>query len=428
MNERASGHEVLVGLVVVIAIGGVLSLLVLAGGGPGFLSAKRTIDVYFRDGQGLRAGSPVRIAGIDAGRVVDVDLIEYEGTLRARARVALPTHLALKLKQDVTITIQPALTGQSRLNIVSSGRSSVALVPGQVVQGLESTFFDPILEQVGLGPVERNHISHSIAEMRKTVDATSPRVREIVNSFQTTATGVREAADSIRPTLEATASQAEQLTRRLNAAAPTIEATLTRIESVSAQTDSLLTENRANLRATLASIRDLTATLQDISLKNRGRFEQLLINVDGTRARADRALYNVDLLVGQGVQMVSTNRTDIERTVTNVRDATDWADKLVQKLYANPFFLSPFYKPTPEDTRVQVSYDTAQVFTKGAQELNDAIKRLDTMQTRAASPAEQQQLDQLRRGVYAATEKLAETSQLLAESLRKPGNPNVRRR
>ena len=81
--------------------------------------------------------------------------------------------------------------------------------------------------------------------------------------------------------------------------------------------------------------------------------------------------------------MVSTNRTDVERTVTNVRDATDWADKLVQKLYANPFVLSPFYKPTPEDTRVQVVYDAAQVFTKGAQELNDSIKRLDAH----ASPA-----------------------------------------
>ena len=429
MNSvQASKREILVGLAVVIAIGGVMSLLILAGGGPGFLTPMRTIDVYFRDGQGLRAGCPVRIAGLDAGRVVDVDLIEYEGSLRARARIALPTRLAVKLKQDVKITIQPALTGQSRINVVSSGRSNVTLVPGQVVQGIESTFFDPILEQVGLGPVERNHISHSIAEVRKTVDATAPRLREIVGSFQTTATDVRDAADAIRPTLEATASQIEQLTRRLNAAAPTIEATLARVESVTAQTDTLLNENRASLRATLASIRDLTATLQDMSLKNRPRIEQLLVNLDGTRARADRALYNADVFITQGVQMVSTNRTDVERTVINVRDATDWADKLVQKLYANPFVLSPFYKPTPEDTRVQVAYDAAQVFTKGAQELNDSIKRLDAMQARATTPADQQQLDQLRRGVYAATEKLAETSQMLAESLRKSANPNIRRR
>ena len=63
MNSRTSRREVLVGLVIVVGLGGLLGLLVLAGGGPGFLTARRTIDVIFRDGQGIRDGSPVRIAG-----------------------------------------------------------------------------------------------------------------------------------------------------------------------------------------------------------------------------------------------------------------------------------------------------------------------------------------------------------------------------
>ncbi len=77
-------------------------------------------------------------------------------------------------------------------------------------------------------------------------------------------------------------------------------------------------------------------------------------------------LYQADILAGQSVEMMTRNRANLERTIANTRDATDWADKLVQKLFANPFVLSPFYKPTPEDTRVQTVYDTAQVFTKGA--------------------------------------------------------------
>ncbi|MBV8075482.1 MAG: MCE family protein, partial [Planctomycetaceae bacterium] len=116
MTGRASGREVLVGGVIVAALAGLLGLLGLAGGGPGFLSAQRTVDVIFRDGEGLRVGSPVRIAGLDAGRVVDIDLTEVEGTLRARVKVALPTSLASKLKQDVKITVQASLAGQSRVN------------------------------------------------------------------------------------------------------------------------------------------------------------------------------------------------------------------------------------------------------------------------------------------------------------------------
>ena len=89
--------------------------------------------------------------------------------------------------------------------------------------------------------------------------------------------------------------------------------------------------------------------------------------------------------------MLARSRAEIERSVTNVRDATDWANKLVQKIYANPFVLSPFYKPNHEDLRVQAVYDTALVFTKGAQELHDAVKTLEAMAARPATPQQQQE-------------------------------------
>ena len=79
MNGRTARREVLVGLVVVAAIAGLLVLLALAGGGPGFLSPGGPSTSIFRDGQGIREGSPVRIAGIDAGRVIDIDLPSTRG-------------------------------------------------------------------------------------------------------------------------------------------------------------------------------------------------------------------------------------------------------------------------------------------------------------------------------------------------------------
>ena len=76
MNRRTPVREVLIGLVIVATLGSLLGLLGVAGSGPSFLTSRRTIDVLFRDGQGIRVGSPVRVAGIDAGRVVDLDLTE----------------------------------------------------------------------------------------------------------------------------------------------------------------------------------------------------------------------------------------------------------------------------------------------------------------------------------------------------------------
>jgi phospholipid/cholesterol/gamma-HCH transport system substrate-binding protein len=409
----------LVGVVVVVTLVGLLGLLGLAGGGPGFLTARQSIDVVFRDGQGIRVGCPVRVAGLDAGRVVDVDLTEMDGALQARVRLSLPTALAQKLKQDAKITIQANIAGQSRVNVVSAGRSKVALVAGQVIHGVESTFFDPVLEQVGLGPVERSHLSHTIAEVRQTVDAVGPRVRQMLGTMQETVVGLRDSADTVRPTIEATVAHVEELTRRINDSTPKIEAALTRLDTLAHQADSLLAENRPNIQATLASVRDLSATFNNVVEQNRGKVERLIDNVDATRARADRALYQVDVLADQSIQILTKSRADIQRSVANIRDTTDWADKLVQKIFANPFYLSPLYKPTPEDVRVQGVYDTTQVFTKGAQELNDALKTLDTLVAKAATPEQQEELAQTQRAVKVLYERLDQTSQLLAEGLKR---------
>ena len=426
MSPRATGHEVRVGLLVILALGGLLALLGLAGGGPSFLTARQTIEVDFKDGQGIRPGSAVRVAGIEAGRVVDVTLAEVDGQLKARVTIAVPVDLANRLKQDVKITIQASLAGSSRINVVSSGRSAVALVPGQVVQGIETTLFDPILEQVGMGPVERNHLSHTIGEVRSTVDSIAPRLRQIAATLQETTSQIKETAETVRPSIESTAGHIEEMTRKANAATPRIEAAIARVESLTKQADGLLAENRPSLQATLMSLRDLTATVSDIASKDRVKVERLLDGLDGTRARADRVLYQVDLMADQGLQMVTKNKADIERTLANVRDATDWADKLVQKIFANPFVLSPFYKPTPEDVRVQAVYDTAQVFSKGAKELNDSIATLDAMRARPQTAAQREALSVLERRILDVSERLGSTSQQLAEAL-KPQNRRTTR-
>jgi len=415
--NRVTSREVRVGLVVVIGLVGLVATLVLAGGGPGFLTSRQTIDVVFRDGQGIRVGSAVRVAGLESGRVVALDLAEVEGSLRARVRIAVPAELAAKLRQDVKITIKASITGQNCVNIVSSGRSAVALVPGQVVQGVESSFFDPILEQVGLGPVERSHLSHTIAEVRQTVDVAGPRLRQILGEMQETSAGLRETASTVRPAIENSAMHFEEVARQLGASAPKFQESLTQLNSLSAQMEGLLAENRPNIQATMASIRDLSATINDILSKDRGEVETLLVGLNRTRARADRVLYNTELLTGQGVEIVTRNRANLERTFSNVRDATDWGEKLVEKLYGNPFYLSPFYKPTPEDKRAQVSYDNAHALVQGVHELTDVIKTMDAMQARPMSEAQRQELAQLSKSAKVLKDWMDQITRQLALDL-----------
>src|SRR5690606_35507768 len=99
----------------------------------------------------------------------------------------------------------------------------------------------------------------------------------------------------------------------------------------------------------LASVKDLTGSAKEIVTVNRPKVEHVIEGVDMLAARTNRVMYQADILANQGVQIMTTGRSDIERSISNVRDATDWADKLVQKIYTNLFVLSPFYKPSNED-------------------------------------------------------------------------------
>lgn len=428
MSTRSAGREVRVGLVAVAALAGLMTLLVLAGDGPGFLTTRRQIEVDFRDGQGIRAGNAVRIAGIDAGRVTDVTLAEVDGSLKARVTIAVPDDLAAKLKQDVKITIQASLTGQSRINIVSAGRSAVGLVAGQVVQGADSSPFDPILEQVGLGPGERKDISHTIGQLRETVDAASPRIKAILANVHDATGGMKDTIDAVRPSIEGTAGHIEDLFRRVNAAAPAVEASLAKLQGLTGQVEGMVAENRDSIRGTMSKVHDLTATINDIVVKDRPMVEKLIANFDSTRARVDRVLYQADQIAEQALTLIVRNKADLQRTIANVRDATDWADKLVQKIFANPFVLSPFYKPTPEDVRVQAAYDSAQVFVKGAKELSDAVATLEALQARPMTAENRAEIVQIERQIGLLTDRLGQVSQGISEALKPQHNGRPVRR
>jgi len=405
---------------VIVALVGLIALVGMASDGPGFLAPHRSIDVIFRDAQGIRPGSTVRVAGLDTGNVVDVNLVEVEGMVRSKVTISLPASLVKKLRQDLKVSIQPALTGMSHVNILSTGHSSVALVPGQSIQGLETSLFDPIIEQVGLGADERNHLRHTIAEVRNTVDSIGPRVQQILGSLQETTTNLRELSDSIRPAVESTVGHVEDVSRRLSTNAPRLEKIIVHVEGLTREAEGYLVDNRENVRQTASSVRDFATSISPIVARDLPKIEKMLDGLEMSRARADRVLYQADQLEGQLSDILARSRAEIERSVTNIRDATDWGNKLVQKIYTNPFVLSPFYKPSHEDLRVQAVYDTALVFTKGAQELRDALKTLETMSARPATRQQQEEVLQLQNNVRMVTNQLNDLSTRLAESLKRP--------
>ena len=117
---------------------------------------------------------------------------------------------------------------------------------------------------MGLGPVERGHLSHTIAEVRQTVDSIGPRLRQMLGSLQETTTNLQAMSDSIRPAVESTVGQVEDLTRKLNNNSPRIENIIGRAETLAGEAQGYMADNRENIKQTVASTRDLLATVNEI--------------------------------------------------------------------------------------------------------------------------------------------------------------------
>jgi phospholipid/cholesterol/gamma-HCH transport system substrate-binding protein len=226
--------------------------------------------------------------------------------------------------------------------------------------------------------------------------------------------------DSIRPTVESTVGHVEGVARTLNANSPRVETIIKHVEGVTREGEGYLVDNRENIKRTLASLHEFSSSMNPIMARDLPKIEKLLDGFETSRARADRVLYQADQIAGQASSMLARSRAEVERSITNVRDSTDWANKLVQKIFQNPFVLSPFYKPNHEDLRVQGVYDSVLAFTKAASELSDAAKTIQAVQARAATPQQQEELAQLQREFRNLTNNLNELSTRLAEGLKRP--------
>ena len=125
-------------------------------------------------------------------------------------------------------------------------------------------------------------------------------------------------------------------------------------------------------------------------------------------------------MTGTGASILAKNRGDIERVLGNVREASDYGVKLVQKLMANPFYLSPFYKPTAADLKAQEVYASSNLVLNSAKELQDTVKTLQAMQTRQMNPQEREAYRQLFEKAWHLEQDVSKAQQKLAEGLNTP--------
>jgi len=263
-------EQALVGLFVLIA-GAVLVATVFALTGA-FSGAAATYRVYFPFAGGLEPGATVRYAG--GPKVGRVEKLQLDPKDSSRIEITFSVKPGLPVKTDSHVKIMSlSPLGDNHLELVPGSEKAALAATGAILPS------DPYVD----------------------FNALTAKINEL-------------------------APQAQQLLETLNDRASEVQVTLARVN------DLLNDTNRANLAATLAETRGMIAenrgsvktTVQNLSSASQ-KLEPLLQDLRKTSLQANETLNHVDSLIGE-------NRADIRQAVIELRKSLATVTDLTGRL------------------------------------------------------------------------------------------------
>jgi phospholipid/cholesterol/gamma-HCH transport system substrate-binding protein len=267
-------EQALVGLFVLVA-GGVLVATVFALTGA-FGGTAATYRAYFPFAGGLEPGATVRYAG--GPKVGRVEKLQLDPKDSSRIEITFSVRSGLPVKTDSHVKIMSlSPLGDNHLEIVPGSEKAALATAGMILPS------DPY--------VDFNALTAKINDM---------------------------------------APQAQQLLKTLNERASELQVTLARVN------DLLSDSNRANLAATLAETRGMIAenraplksTLQNVNSATQ-KLEPLLQDLRKTSAQANETLNHVDSLIGENRADVRQAVKDLRASLATVNDLTGRLDQIL---------------------------------------------------------------------------------------------------
>ena len=267
-------EQAMVGLFVIVAAGVlVATVFALTGafGGPA-----KTYRAYFPFAGGLEPGATVRYAGgPKVGRVEKLQLDPKDAT-RIEITFSVKSDLPIKTDSRVKIMSMSPL-GDNHLEIVPGSDKTAFAVTGTLLPS------DPYVD----------------------FNALTQKINDI-------------------------APRAQQLLGTLNSRAEELQVTLARVN------DLLNNSNRANLAATLAETRGMISenrpqvksTVQNLNSATQ-KLQPLLDDFRKTSAQANEALSHIDSLIGENRKDIRQAILDLRRSLANAIDLTGRLDQTV---------------------------------------------------------------------------------------------------
>lgn len=317
MNSRR--EQVWVGLFVLVATALlVASVLSVAGA---FSRGDIPHRTYVKFAGGIEAGAAVRFGGMKAGSVGAVKIDPGDST-RIEIDFGVARSIPLKTDSVAKITSLGPL-GDNFLELTTGTRQAPLAPPGSVVNSGETMSFGDLGDMVGA--------------LQPMVQQTLQKLNQRLDELQVTVARVNDLlSDRNRANLGASLASVNSM---LTEDRPKVSATLTNVQTASARLTPLLDD----LKKTMAQANDALSHIDAVVLEDRPDLKASLTELQQTLLTASSVMDQLN-------RTLDYNSDNIDETLTNIRVTSEHLKDLTATLKRRPYTLiradkSPERKP-----------------------------------------------------------------------------------
>jgi len=289
-----------------------------------------SFEIYSEFAQlgGLQNGATVRVAGMDAGEVLEIRVPPSpQSKFRVKLRVLEKLHPVVRKDSVATIQTEGVL-GNKFMKIDPGSAQAPEAASGSTIPGREPFDFADLLQQV-----------------RESVERVRVQADDVFVSIAKTSKDADELISSISDEVQDVAASGKKISGDISVIVRGIRAgrgTVGRIFNDEALADNAsqtiqnFQQTSHNLRQTSQSFSEIVSDFQDRQILE--NIEEAVKNVRSVTAQAKEAIAKFQAKEGKGEAVTA----DLRRTITNAREAmSDMAAK-IEGLKHNRFFRGVF--------------------------------------------------------------------------------------
>ena len=303
---------------------------------------KKTVRVVFDFTVGLEIGAPVRYAGLQVGRVREIDLhnsLDEEGI--DRVIVLAEINPSIKVRQDSIASIKTSgLMGGPYLEIRPGSSSSPLLEEGEHLLGQEPFQFTQMGDMV-------EEVVLQIRKFTQLADALTQDSRETLQAFKTSLDNVNEILienrQGIRDNLKNLALVSGEMHKMLEGNGARIGQTIEYIHSFTEKADRLISDKEPDFIKIIEQTDGLTRELETLLKENRVGVTELISSMKedtGSIAKnINSASNSLDETLHQSSAILVENRRNLLELMQNLNESSRNLKAITADLKRNPWKL-----------------------------------------------------------------------------------------